>query len=144
MKIIHVLNHFLPDQTAGTEVYTWALSKALHKQGIEAKVLIPNYGQTLDEEYEYDVIRIHKYAEPSLVNRSLIMGFSRPDGLKNFENYLKIEHPDIIHFHELAGSNGITLHHLKAAKDAGAKIVMTFHLAGYTCRTGNLVYNGKE
>ena len=143
MKVLQVLNHFPPQQTAGTEVYTWALSKNLQNNGIDVKVLIPRYGEKESNVYFYDGILVHQYAEPSVVDRSLIMGFSEPEGLINFEKYIRNEQPDIIHFHELAGSNGITLNHVQVAKKCGAKVIMTFHLAGYSCKTGTLVQLGK-
>ncbi len=143
MKVLQVLNHFLPQQTAGTEVYTWALSKHLQKNGFDVKVLIPNYGQITSSNYIYDGVFVHQYAEPSVVDRSLIMGFREPDGLIHFKKYILDERPDIIHFHELAGSNGITLKHVQIAKKIGAKVIMTFHLAGYSCMTGTLVQQGK-
>ncbi len=143
MKVLQVLNHFLPQQTAGTEVYTWALSKQLEQFDVNLQVLIPHYSQTVDADYVYDGLRVHKYSEPSLVDRSLIMGFRAPDGLKHFSTYLQEVKPDIVHFHELAGSNGITLKHVQAAKAFGAKVIMTFHLAEYSCKTGTLVYKGE-
>jgi glycosyltransferase involved in cell wall biosynthesis len=144
MKIIHVLNHFLPYQTAGTEVYTLALCKELLALDEEVQVIIPNYGADVSDAYTYEGVKVHRYAEPSVVNRSLIMGKRKPDGLQAFVNLLAQNKPDIIHFHELAGSNGITLHHVKAANATGAKVVFTFHLAGYSCKTGTLVYKGKK
>ncbi|MFN5134085.1 MAG: glycosyltransferase [Chitinophagaceae bacterium] len=144
MKIFQVLNHFLPEQTAGTEVYTWALSKRLKKNHTEVHVIIPNYGEPVNDSYEYDSIKVIRFAEPSITDRSLIMGKRIPKGVASFKQLLTVEQPQIVHFHELAGSNGITLHHIKAAKAAGAKIVITFHLAGSTCRTGNLVFQEKE
>lgn len=143
MKVVQVLNHFLPNLTAGTEVYTWSLSKKIQLQGVEVKIIIPNYGEIESSNYYYDGIAVHQYAEPTLVDRSLIMGFRAPDGLKKFKSYLNIEQPDLVHFHELAGSNGITLQHVQAAKATGAKVIMTFHLAGYSCKTGTLFYKGK-
>lgn len=143
MKVLQVLNHFLPNQTAGTEVYTWALSKKIQLQGVEVKIVIPNYGETESSNYFYDGIAVHQYAEPSVVDRSLIMGFRIPNGLIHFEKYICDERPDIIHFHELAGSNGITLKHVHIAKQSGAKVIMTFHLAGNSCKTGTLVNLGK-
>jgi len=144
MRIIQVLNHFLPHQTAGTEVYTWALSKQLQQKTIDVEIIIPNYGQKLSAHYVYDGLKVFQYAEPSVVDRSLIMGFRKPDGLAAFQEHLKNEKPDIVHFHELAGSNGITSHHVIAAKKTGAKVLMTFHLAGYSCKTGNLVYKEEQ
>lgn len=142
MKVLHVLNHFLPNKTAGTEVYTWALCKQLQLQGVNVKIVIPHYAEKKLANYEYDGLFVHKYGEPSVVDRSLIMGFREPDGLIHFEKYICDEQPDIIHFHELAGSNGVTLRHVNVAKLSGAKVVMTFHLAGYSCKTGTLVQLG--
>jgi glycosyltransferase involved in cell wall biosynthesis len=72
------------------------------------------------------------------------MGFRDPDGLTHFEEYIRNERPDIIHFHEIAGSNGITLKHVHVAKKSSAKVIVTFHLAGYSCKTGTLVQLGKR
>ncbi len=144
MKVVHVLNHFLPQQIAGTEIYTEALVKGLQNNGIDSFVLIPNFGKTVNEVYIHDGIRVVKYAEPSVIDRSLIMGFSTPKGLQYFKEILEEEKPDIIHFQELAGSNGITISHVLAAKAAGFKIVMTFHLSFYSCKTGNLMYKDKD
>ncbi|MBU6157439.1 MAG: glycosyltransferase [Bacteroidetes bacterium] len=144
MKVLQVLSYFLPHQTAGTEVYTYALSKNLKLLGVDVSVIIPNYGKNTTDQYEYDSIIVHQYPEPSLVDRALIMGKRKPDGLKSFIDLLLEQKPDILHFHELAGSNGISINHVKAAKELGFKVVMTFHLAGYTCMTGTLVYKGKK
>ena len=99
MKVIQVLNHFLPQQTAGTEVYTWALSKQLQKQNIDVKVVVPNYNKNSSEDYFYDGLAVHQYSEPSVVDRSLTMGFRSADGLPNFIAYLQQNQPDIVHFH---------------------------------------------
>ena len=125
-------------------MYTWALSKHLQNNGIDVKVLIPRYGETASNDYIFDGIPIHQYAEPSIVDRSLVMGFREPSGLIHFEEYIREERPNIIHFHELSGSNGITLKHVHIAKKSGAKVIMTFHLAGYSCKTGTLVQLGKN
>jgi glycosyltransferase involved in cell wall biosynthesis len=144
LKVLQVLNHFLPQQTAGTEVYTWALCKHLQNNGVDVRVLIPHFGEKTSNDYIYDGIRVHQYAEPSVVDRSLIMGFRIPDGLIYFKKYISDERPDIIHFHELAGSNGITLNHVLFAKQTSAKVIMTFHLSGYSCKTGTLIQLEKK
>ena len=144
MKVIQVLSHFLPKQTAGTEVYTYSLSKHLQISGVDVKVLIPHYGQKEPADYVYNGLDVYQYAEPSEVDRPLIMGFREPDGLTHFATYLNEMKPDIVHFHELSGSNGITLKHIEVAKSNGAKVIMTFHLAGYSCKTGTLVYRGES
>jgi glycosyltransferase involved in cell wall biosynthesis len=144
MKVLQILNHFLPQQTAGTEVYSWALSKELCRKGIEVIVVIPNYGKSTNNEYEYDGLPVYQFAEPSIVDRGLIMGFRVAEGLKTFSAFLEKEKPDIVHFHELAGSNGIGISHVRVAKKLGYKIVMSFHLAGYSCKTGTLKFKEKK
>jgi len=144
MKVLQVLNHFLPNKIAGTEVYTWALCKQLQLQDIEVKIVIPNYGKTETSNYVYDGLFVYQYAEPSKVDRSLIMGLRTPDGLIHFEEFIRKEQPNIIHFHELAGSNGITLKHVEVAKQSSAKVIMTLHLVGYSCKTGTLSYLKKS
>lgn len=143
MKIIQVLNHFLPHQIAGTEVYTWALSKHLMQLGHDLVVVVPFFNEITDETYLYDGIRVIRYAEPTIQNRAVIMGKQLPEGLARFQSILEEEQPDIVQFHEYAPGSGIGLAHIQAAKQMGAKVVMTFHLAGYTCKTGNLVYKGQ-
>jgi len=140
VKIIHCLNHFFPGQIAGTEVYCLSLVQELQQKGIECAVVIPNYGSNITEAYEIKGVRVIQYAEPSIVDRALLMGKRKPDGLAAFSAVLKKESPAIVHFHEFTSSNGITQHHVHLAKEMGYKVIMTFHLSGYSCKTGNLMY----
>ncbi len=143
MKIIHCLNHFLPQQVAGTEIYVWSLCKQLQLLDIEVSILIPHYKQSDSSDYIYDGIKVHQYAEPSVVDRELITGNRLPDGLKVFKEYLQTEQPDIVHFHALAGSNGLGVAHFEAAKSI-CNVVFTVHLSILTCNTGTLMFENKH
>ncbi len=143
MKIVHVLNHYLPKQIAGTEVYVHALSKALNIASIESIVIIPNYGKDKTEAYEYESIRVIQFSENSIVDRGILMGRTPPSGLQYFKDILKNEQPSLVHFHTVGGSNGVSLYHVEAAKKMGFRIITTLHIAGYTCSTGNLLYLNK-
>lgn len=143
MKVLHCLNHYLPEQVAGTEVYTAALVRELQLVGVICKVVIPNYHNHESEYYQFENTTVIKYAEPSLLDRDLITGIKQPQGLVFFTNILKQELPDVVHFHELAGSNGLSLIHVQAAKAEGCKVIITFHIAKYTCRTGTLMYKNE-
>lgn len=144
VKVIFVLNHFLPKQAAGTEVYTFSLAKYLKEKGVSVKVVIPNKEASEFENYIFDEIDVHCYAEPTVVDRSIYLGFRKPDGLVHFSNFLDIEKPDVVHFQELTGVNGVGLEHVRLAKSKGFKVVMTFHLVGYSCKTSTLIKFGKE
>ncbi len=144
MKIIHCLNFFFPDHIAGTEVYTMSLIRELQKVSIESVVVIPNFGKEISDEYVTEGVRVIKYPETSVLDRELVMGKRKPDGLLYFEQLLKKETPEIVHFHEFSSSNGITQHHIHLAKQIGFKVIMTFHLSGYSCKTGNLMYKDES
>lgn len=144
MKIILCLNHFLPFHVAGTEIYVWALSKQLQSMGCDIVVLIPNYNSEMSACTEYEGIKVFGYAEPSIIDRELITGQRVADGLTHFITYINAEKPDIVHFHEIAGSNGITVAHLEAAKATRAKVIFTIHLANATCRAGTLMLETKK
>ena len=110
---------------------------------MNAQVLIPHYNSGVSDEYVHEGIVVHRYAEPSVVDRSLIMGRRKPDGLAAFAKLLQSLQPDVVHFHGLGGSNGITYHHVSLAKELGYKVVFTFHIAGLSCFTGTLIYQEK-
>lgn len=142
MKVFHCLKCFLPDNIAGTEIYVAELAKALIISGVESKVVIPAPEAKQLSSYWYEGIEVLQYPEPSVVDRALIMGKRIPEGVGSFIRLLKSEMPDIVHFHEITGSNGITLAHLEAVRHLKIKVVTTLHLPGYACKTGNMRYMG--
>jgi glycosyltransferase involved in cell wall biosynthesis len=144
IHVIHILNHFLPQQTAGTEVYTYSLIQALRGFGIDGSVLIPHYDQAEDSQYVYDGITVHQFAQPEAPTREVILGLQPPSGVRAFGNMLHRLNPTLVHFHELAGSTGISVFHVQEAKRLGFKTVMTFHLASNTCQTGTMMFKRKQ
>jgi glycosyltransferase involved in cell wall biosynthesis len=144
LKIIQVLPFFLPLNVGGTEVYVWSLCKYLQQHGIEAEVLVPNFGRNDFEEYVYDGIKVVKYPENTIPGRLHKMGLEFPEGIKYFKEYLCQSNPDWVHFHGLYGSVGITMKHITETKELGFRALYTMHLAGHICRAGTLVYKEKE
>ncbi len=142
--MLHILNAYLPDQIAGTEIYVNALARELKNFEVESKILIPNYGSNDTIGYEYEEVEVIKYAEPTKASRDIITGKKAPGGLETFLAILKNESPDIVHYHELAGSIGIGNYHLKASHELGFKNIITFHVVKYSCKTGTLMYMGKQ
>jgi glycosyltransferase involved in cell wall biosynthesis len=144
LKVIHVLNYFLPEHIAGTEVYVFSLAKHLNPLGVTSYVVIPNFSSSENASYAFEGLTVHKYAETTKSNRDLIVGNKAPSGIHQFVELIKEINPDIVHFHEISGSNGITIHHIQATKEAGFKTFMTFHLAGMTCKTGTMMRHDKN
>ncbi len=143
MKIIFCLRNFLPRHAGGTEVYVAALCAGLQKQGVETIIVKPGFDIAATTEYFYENIRVIEYPETSQYTRDVIIGNTLPGGLPFFEKILLKEKPDVIHFHEVSGSNGITIAHVRIAKELKIPLFITLHLAGYVCKTGTLKYKNK-
>lgn len=140
MKIIISLHHFLPEYVGGTEIYTLRLAQQLKYSGNNVTILVPNFDSPLNIEYEYEGIRVIKYAENSIEDRLMIMGKKEPVGLNAFAEILNFEKPDIMHFHELAPGRGVNIFHVKRTRKLNIPIILTFHLGSYSCFKGSFIY----
>ncbi len=141
MKVIQVLTHFLPAQTAGTEMYVYALQHRLQQMGNTGGVIIPFFDTKSESEYVYNGIRVWGYPQDSVPYDKVVKGFAPPSGLQEFGKLLDRLQPDMLHFHELSGSNGITVFHLKVAQERKIPVILTMHLVGYVCAAGTLMEN---
>lgn len=141
MRVALLLNYFLPEHAAGTEVYVLALAKSLLQLDVEVCVLIPHYGQTVSAQYAFEGVPVFQYAEPSTPSRSIQIGQTLPQGLTSVVQFYQDWKPDLVHVHEIAGSTGIRVEHLELAHGLGIKTVYTLHLATITCSTGTLFRN---
>lgn len=140
MKVAFVVKYFLPEKTAGTEVYAAALCRELRKLNVDVVIIKPGLGLKEFNEYYYEQIRVLEYPQSAFVDKDLKTGKRKPEGLDAFKELLISEKLDAIHFHEITGSNGITLEHLRIAEELNISVFMTLHLIGYACQTGMLKY----
>lgn len=143
MRILYCLNHFLPQSMGGTEMYVWALCKYLQNDKVDFAVLHPRFNEDIPAEYLYDGIPVVTYLETTIAGHDAFLGKKAPSGIQEFKKIIHKIQPDIIHFHEITPSNGITIHHVKAAINKGIKTILTCHLAHYSCSAGTLIQNGK-
>ena len=143
MKIAFCLRNFLPGQAGGTEVYIAALSEGLQKLGVQVIVIKPGFGKLKISEYVYNSIRVLEYPESVNYTKDIITGKKIPGGTALFKQVLISEKPNIVHFHEINGSNGITIEHLRIAKSLLIPVFTTLHLTGYVCKAGTLKYKNE-
>ena len=141
MKILHCLRNYFPDKVGGTEIYVEALCRELRLLSIESKIVKPSFNE-VPKAYRYNGITVAEYLETSSPSPELQAGVRAPDGIINFKKLLLSEKPDAVHFHETAGSNGITIFHVMAAKEMGFPVFTSFHLAGNICMRNNFLYKG--
>ena len=148
MKIIHCLNQYMPMAMAGTEIYTHTLAKLQKSSGHQVAVITPHFNyykpDQIKEHYIYDNLDVYQYMETDdPTDRLIHYGLKKPDGLENFKQLIVKLKPDVIHFHELNRSIGLTTEHVKIAKQFGAKVFLTIHLSFYTCNTNILIKDGE-
>lgn len=143
IKIVHVVNYFLPDYLAGTENYVFNIASLQLKKGHQVFVVRPDYWGR--EDYIYDTVPVKYFAEEKKsATKSEIMGTKSPPGVLTFIELIKKINPSIVHFHEINGSNGITYFHIHAIYKLGIKQVFTAHLATITCASGTLFYKNSK
>ncbi len=139
MKILLVTEYFYPESSGGTELYVYNLAQALqttqHKINV-LSVLDGNLKQRL-----YKGLNVSYIPFNHNIETAVITGEKPADNLDNFNVTIQEINPDVIHFHTLTTSIGI--HHIKAAKQLGFKVVLTSHIAAHTCLRGTLMQMGK-
>ena len=138
----------MPQVMAGTEIYTHTLASLQKKSGHEVAVVTPHIEHyrpgEINEHYIYDDIDVYQFLETANpTDRQIHYGNKKPEGLTNFFALINQLKPDVVHFHELNKSVGLTIEHVKLARQSGAKIFLTMHLSSYSCSTNILVYNNK-
>ena len=138
----------MPLSFAGTEVYIHTLAGLQKKGGHQPVVITPHIEHyrpgKMVPHYIYEGLDVYQFKETgNPKDRAFIYGTKSPEGLVNFNELLHFLKPDIVHFHELNRSIGLGIGHVKLAKLAGAKVLLTMHLSSYTCNTNTLINKGK-
>jgi len=136
MKILQVIHDFLPRHTAGSEVYTYKLSKELVKRGHEVSLFFTE-AERGTRQYTMRQGRYDKlpYFE-AVVNRNY-KGFSETyenvEMERLFIEVLDKTRPDIIHLQHLINHS---VGYLEIAKKRSIPLVFTLHDYWLTCPLG--------
>lgn len=143
MKIIQILGWYFPESLGGTEVYVNSLSHRLIYAGHQVVVVAPDSGGSIERSYEFEGIPVYRYPLTNLLSRDQIQNVGSVPGSEFFHKWLKEVKPDVIHFHSFI--TGIGIPEMRVAKEAGARIIVTFHLPslGYICQRGTMLYRGR-
>lgn len=138
----------MPISFAGTEVYIHTLASLQKKEGHNPVIVTPHIEHyrpgKMVPHFVYEGLDVYQFKETgNPADRAFIYGRKPPEGLANFNELLHLLKPDIVHFHELNRSIGLGIGHVRLAKSAGAKVLLTMHLSSYTCNTNTLINKGK-
>jgi glycosyltransferase involved in cell wall biosynthesis len=144
MKIIQAVGWYHPETLGGTEVYVAGLSRRLRAAGHEVLVAAPDAHGPHERSYEHDGIPVYRYPIPPAPTRDESQGRIPARGADRFHAWLSSQRPDIVHMHTFV--TGLGVHELRAARAAGARVIVTSHSAalGYICQRGTLMRWGEE
>lgn len=127
MKILMPVHFFLPDHSAGTEVYTYNLARELQARGHTVEVFCT---EKILSRRSYSIVKRDVDGLPchvmvnNLDHESFSETFANPRAEGAFQRVLDVFKPDIVHVqHLMLLSLGIP----RISRSAGARVVMTLN-----------------
>jgi glycosyltransferase involved in cell wall biosynthesis len=143
MRIVQALGWYFPESLGGTEVYVAGLCRRLRAAGRDVRVAAPEAGAPGERIYEHDGIPVYRYPVPSRPTRDESQGVAPARGAERFHAWLARERPDVVHVHSFV--TGLGLDEIRAAKSAGARVVVTAHTPGlgWLCQRGSMMRFGE-
>jgi glycosyltransferase involved in cell wall biosynthesis len=121
----------LPHRIGGIEIYVHSLAKELLRLGHIVKLIVPEYPNEKSYPSSFEEISIITYPEFINRTRAEFRGTVPGKGLPGFIASVRAEKPDIVHFHQISNSNGMSIFHFAAVKKLGIPVVFTIHLQGW-------------
>lgn len=135
MKIVQVIENFLPDSVGGTETYVLNISRIFMDSGHEVHVVAPSVNG--DREYLFEGIKVHRYSIDKIAKKDEYKQIVAPKGLNQFIDIIKTIEPDVVHFNTF--NRSVNIYHLKSVKQLGIKTFLTPHISGIFCAKGSLI-----
>jgi len=137
MRILHLSNDHYPAALGGTEIYVARLIEAQQRTGPANDVrwaVHRSDGGTRRQD-DPDGVRI---LLPEMPRAGRLESISRTaEGAPGLVELLGEFGPDVVHLHSFSPSCGLT--HARAAKAAGAHLVVSVHAPGFSCATNTLI-----
>ena len=142
MKVLHLPVTCMPWTIGGKEVFTHGLAAAQRQFGIDAEVAIHQSASAEEPLGTHTFREVPVHVLPAMAGtevRSAIYSCC-PKSIPGFSELLRTTGPEVVHLHDF--SVGANLLHLRAARAAGCRVVMTYHSPGQVCTQRSLLYRG--
>ncbi|MDD3626426.1 MAG: glycosyltransferase family 4 protein [bacterium] len=139
LNILQIVHYFLPDHQAGTELYTYYLSKELINRGNKVSILTfedgyPFVDSAMEKTFYNEIPLIRVFRQQRKFQKRQLKKYMKiyEDHFLNwlFEKILDDLKPDIIHIQHLYN---LSINFISLAKKRGIPIVMTIHDFWYMC-----------
>ena len=138
MIIVHFIPWHFIYNNGGTEIYVIKLARYQSATGNKVIIVSPNIN---NESRSYNIDDISVYCYPYTMDNDdglVVNGVKEPLYLSEYTSFIKLQHPDIIHYH------GLWPHlyfYFEVALKLNIKTVITPHLVSFTCPIGTLKQN---
>ena len=141
VSVLQATAWYPPRHMGGTEVYLTSLVRELRALDIASRIIAP-LGPEMTDGYEFDGTVVRTYPVNASPFHAKSGGETPQQGLERFRQILAEEQPDIYHQHSWIGDLGGV--HLRAAREAGLRTVLTIHTPHAICLRGTMVRFGRE
>ena len=140
MQLLHFANDLYPRVTGGTEIFVHQLIEAQQQLCLGADVLWAAHGAPLLAADHVPVASLplgQRLLPPITPGTRQQQVASTASAIPGFQELLAAFKPDVVHLHSFSDRCGLS--HARAAKAAGARLVVTVHAPGFSCIKGNLI-----
>jgi glycosyltransferase involved in cell wall biosynthesis len=141
ISVLHATAWYPPGYMGGTEVYLTGLVRELRGFGVDSRILAP-LGSEAADGYEFDGAVVRTYSVNPSPSRAELRDGAPHQGFERFYRILAEERPHIYHQH--SWSRGLGAAHLRAAREAGLRTVVTVHTPNNICLRGTMMRYGEE
>lgn len=138
MKIAQVIHGYPPDYMAGSEVYTYNLSKELarsHEVHVFTRYIDKDEIRYSVKNTTYDGVNVYRINNPQKISSfdEVYLDKTIED---EFNRFLGEVNPDVVHFGHL---NHLSMFLVKQAKDFGVPVIFTLHDFWLICQRGQYI-----
>lgn len=142
IRYLHLSDGCYPLITGGTEIFIQQLINVQISLGDKYEVMWASHKSNNSEQIKINNLEHYKiFLEPVLQNNRLKTFSFVVKEIPGFYELLKRFKPDIVHVHSLG--NRITINHVEAIKNYGAKLIFSLHTPPCCCM-GNLLNASHE
>ena len=138
--VIQASAWYPPYQIGGTEVYVEGLVGELAALGIGSTVMVPR-GDGMPERYEHVGTPVETYSVNEEPEANELRDGAPHRDFATFRQHLATHRSSIYHQH--SWTRGCGPHHLRAAREAGLRTVLTVHVPSNFCLRGTMVKFGE-
>ena len=140
IKILHLSNDLYPRVTGGTEIFIQQLIAAQQQLWPSSQVFWAAHEVPLleaDHDPKATLMSHQRLLPPITPGTRQQQVASTASAIPGFQELLSESKPDVVHLHSFSDRCGVS--HARAAKAAGARLVVTVHAPGFSCIKGNLI-----